>query len=304
MIRNSDWTFADGDNAPVGGFSGMDIPGIVPNTTKGSFWVWDASMLGNQNFGAHSGTKYLFALFRYDGGQTDDWAISPELSGNAQTISFFARSYSSRYQEKITVYYSTGGKEMSDFIPVDGSTVDPLPNKWTEYTAALPEGAKYFAIRSYAENSYMLMVDDVTYEAAPVSDLGLKGYNIYRDGNLVTGQPVAGTTYVDTDVSEGEQYTYAVTAVYDDRGESGPSNEFVIKYIPLSVGLTPADGISVVSGEGLIVVRGAEGLGLSVAATDGRLLFDGTGKAETRIAAGRGVYVVTAGGKATKIIVK
>ena len=47
-------------------------------------------------------------MFAYDDSQVDDWAISPALSGNAQTISFYAKSYSKDYPEKIEVLYSTG----------------------------------------------------------------------------------------------------------------------------------------------------------------------------------------------------
>lgn len=48
------------------------------------------------------------------------------------------------------------------------------------------------------------------------------GYNVYRDGVLVNGSPLAGTTYTDTGVTNGTTYAYHVTAV-NESGESAAS---------------------------------------------------------------------------------
>ncbi|MDO4934543.1 MAG: CARDB domain-containing protein, partial [Prevotella sp.] len=122
-----DWTFVDVDGAEVGGFQGtsFSVDGVDIIRSKQSFWVHDVTdaTVWNQTFEAHSGTKYLAAMFRYDDGQADDWAISPELTGNAQTVSFYAKSYSSDYPEQIEVYYSTGSKSPADFIKVNDAVV-------------------------------------------------------------------------------------------------------------------------------------------------------------------------------------
>lgn len=220
-----DWTFVDVDNAEVGGFQGMEftVNGVNILQSKQSFWVHDVTdgNTWNQTFAAHSGTKYLAAMFRYDDGQVDDWAISPMLSGNAQTISFWARSYSTQYPESIEILYSTTDKSTGSFTVVKAKTT--VPGEWTEYTAELPEGAKYFAIRSCASSSFMLMIDDVTFEKIDVpADLALVGYNVYRDGEKLNAEPVAEPGYVDTNVAEGS-HTYVVTVVYD-KGESKASN--------------------------------------------------------------------------------
>lgn len=227
-----DWTFVDVDGAEVGGFQGtsFSVDGVDIIRSKQSFWVHDVTdaTVWNQTFEAHSGTKYLAAMFRYDDGQADDWAISPELTGNAQTVSFYAKSYSSDYPEQIEVYYSTGSKSPADFIKVNDAVV--VPGEWTEYTAQLPAGAKYFAIRSCAASNFMLMVDDVTYEMYQgFGDLSLVGYNIYRDGVKLNAEPVAEPSYTDADVTAGE-HSYAVTVVYD-KGESAASNIFTIGVI-------------------------------------------------------------------------
>lgn len=235
------WIFVDVDGAEVGGFQGtsFSVDGVEVLQSKQSFWVHDVAddVVWNQTFAAHSGTKYLAAMFRYDDGQTDDWAISPELTGNAQTVSFYARSYSAEYPEQIEVYYSTGSKSPADFIKVNDAVV--VPGEWTEYTAQLPAGAKYFAIRSCATSSFMLMVDDVTYEAyESFGDLSLVGYNIYRDGVKLNREPVAEPSFADGYMPDGT-YNYVVTVVYD-KGESVASNVFTIGVV---------DGISSVAVE-------------------------------------------------------
>ncbi|MCD4827827.1 MAG: choice-of-anchor J domain-containing protein [Candidatus Cloacimonetes bacterium] len=54
----------------------------------------------------------------------------------------------------------------------------------------------------------------------------LLGYNVYRDDDLLTLEPQSYhlLSYTDDDVTNGQTYTYWVTALYDE-GESGPSNE-------------------------------------------------------------------------------
>lgn len=300
-----DWTFVDADESPVGGFQGTDVPGITPGATTGSFWIWDADMVGNQTFAAHSGSKYLFALFRYDDGTTDDWAISPELAGDAQTISFYARSYSTNYPEKIEVYYSTSGKEISDFVQT-GTTINPVAGDWTLYSYDLPAGAKYFAIRSCATSSFMLMVDDVTFTPAGSStaDLEIAGYNIYRDGVKINDAPVQETSYIDSNVEDGVQYTYVVTVVYTEKGESAASNEVVVTYVASGVN-TIGDGALAISAVGNdIVVVNAEGLEVTVATADGKVVYNGLGDVKTVVTVGKGVYVVTAGKSVKKVLVK
>ena len=300
------WTFVDGDNSAVGGFKGIDLPGIAAGTATGSFWIFDnTSESFNASFDAHSGNKYLFALFRYDDGTTDDWAISPELTGDAQTISFYARSYSTSYPEKITVYYSTGSKETSDFIEVEGSTVSSVPGEWTEYSYNLPAGAKYFAIRSWATSSFMLMVDDVTYTPAGVTaNLEIAGYNIYRDGVKINDAPVADCEYIDSNVEVGTQYTYVVTVVYTDKGESRGSDEVVITREDVSVDGIGDGAVSIKAENGKVVVLNAEGLDVVVAAAKGAVVYSGAGELKTEVAVANGVYVVTAGKTVRKVIVR
>lgn len=307
-----DWTFADLDGSPVGGFQNMEIPGITSFETTGSFWIWDQSQLGNETFAAHSGSKYLFALFNADGTgnppvQNNDWAISPELTGDAQTISFYARSYdtSGQYPENVAVYYSTGSKEASDFIKIEGAGSNAVPSEWTEFTADLPAGAKYFAIVCESYDSFMLMVDDVTYTPAGLTaNLEIAGYNVYRDGVKINDAPVADCEFVDTNVVVDTQYTYVVTVVYTDKGESKVSNEVVIKRENVSVDGIGDGAVSIKAENGKVVVLNAEGLDVVVAAANGAVVYSGAGELKTEVAVANGVYVVTAGKTVRKVIVR
>ena len=293
-----DWTFVDVDGSAVGGFQGTDVPGITPGQTTASFFIWDQTDgLGNQTFTAHSGMKYLAALFRYDDGETDDWAISPELYGGAQTISFFARSYSDAYPEKIEVYYSTGSLNPDDFVLIPGTTVAKVPKDWTQYNVDVPEGAKHFAIRSCAQGSFMLMVDDVTFIPASgaAADLSIVGYDIYRNGEKVNAEPVAECEYTDAAGKAGD--VYQVTVIYN-KGVSAGSNEAATTSALDEL----TAGVKVTTAQGTIIVTGAEGLDVTVVAVDGKVLY--AAKGDATVAVETGVYVVKAGDKIVKVLVK
>lgn len=293
------WTFIDADNSEIGGVQNLNLPGIEAGQTKASFFVFDNTLeaiAGSTYYEAVSGEKYIAAMFRYDDGQTSDWAISPELCGNAQTVSFYAKSYSSQYPEKVQVLYSTTGTDVADFTHV--MTVDVVPQSWTQYTADLPEGAKYFAIHSCAQGSFMLFVDDVKYTPAN-SSLELAGYNVYRNGNVLNDNVHGDVEYLDTEAEDGE-HTYHVTAVYD-RGESAP---VAVKVSHSGIFGVTASAIRVTTLNHAIVVSGAEGKNIRVYSTDGKLLFSAKGNANTVIPAQAGVYMVQAGDTVNKVNVK
>lgn len=214
------WTFLDLDEKAIGGLSGIKFPGIA-TYSKQSFFVLDNSDAQfNATFETSSGNKCIVAMFDSYFGEINDWAISPELCGKAQTISVYARSYDSRYKESIELLYSTGSLDPADFI--SAGKHEQISDEWTEYTAELPEGARYFAIRSCAIGASMLMVDDVTYIPASANTrLEHIGYNVYRNGEKLNDTPVTDTTITDTLAQPGF-HTYAVTALYNV-GESRPA---------------------------------------------------------------------------------
>ena len=295
------WTFVDVDGSALGGFDNVSdgttvpLPGITGGVTTGSFFVFDSSLPQfDKSFNALSGDKFIAAMFRADDGVTDDWMISPELDGSAQTISFFAKSFSAAYPEHLQILYSTGSLLLNQFEALHGLT--QVPSDWAQFSITLPAGAKRFAIRSSSEASMMLMIDDITFTPSVASNnYKISGYHVYREGGKLTETPVESVEYAD---SEGNaDHTYVVTALYDGKGESGPSRAAQysgLEDVVIDFEVTVADQA--------IVVSGTENAHVSVYGLDGVTLYSGHGDATISVASG--VYLVAVDKAVVKVIVK
>lgn len=297
----ADWTFVDLDNSPVGGLRGVDMPGITPTVSTLAFFVFDNTGC-NSTLNTKSGSKFLAALCRSDGGKTDDWAISPLLTGEAQTISFYARSYNPFYAEYIEVWYTTDeSTDPADYIKIEqfGTQEVPSPaqNGFTQYTVDLPDGAKHFAIRSCASDSYMLMIEDVTFTKLNGFDGELLGYNVYRNGVKINQSPIVDAKYTDT-TADNTDHTYQVSAVYD-KGESELSEP--VSIAKSGLGLVSTDAKITVADKAIIVSNVSDRK-VTVCTTDGRNIYTGCGDA--RISVSTGIYIVTIDTLATKVIVR
>jgi hypothetical protein len=222
-----DWTLYDGNGLMCYRFTGFDVPNLgdpmawmVFNSMYELFPVEVGSI-----YEPHSGSQLLLSTCVSDGDPipgTDHWLISPELMGNEQEISFFARVITADYgYETFEVLYSTTNDDIDSFVSLQEEWFDATD--WTEYTFTLPEGTKYFAIRHTAQDIFGLMLDDVTFErgaSAPV------GYNIYVDGQLVGNTSDTAYEMSAAGLSSG-QHTFAVTAVYDGGKESAPATAVI-----------------------------------------------------------------------------
>ena len=256
----------------------------------------------------HSGETLLVAWST--NGTNDNWLISPELSGNAQTVSFWARSFTIAYGEEFEVYYSMGGKNVDDFVKVDDVTNYPsgdfacVPEEWTEFGFAVPEGARYFAIRHMSYDTYALYLDDFVFETSGnlPADLDIEGYNVYRDCEKITGAPVDGITYLDAGLANGE-YTYHVTAQYN-YGESAISVPCVVQHVQTGAGQVSNTGINVAVADGCIIIEGAEGDHVGIACVDGKVVYRGVASVREVVPVSTGVYLVHAGDMVAKVVVK
>lgn len=220
-----EWTLMDIDGASTLGIQDGSGDFVQYDNVEApmAFQVFNPSAvsLSPLYFPTHSGKQVAaaFSAGRYTA--NDDWLISPEVDG-AQTITFWACSPNNNYygtQEQMEVLCSVEGKSIGSFKKV-GSAIT-VPGQWTQYSADLPEGARYFALRCTSKDQYILFVDDIKYRKAGTG-LKLLGYNVYRDGLRLNASPITATKYTDNQ-SVDTDVTYSVKAVYNT-GESRAAN--------------------------------------------------------------------------------
>ncbi len=300
------WKFLDIDKTPVGGINTPNFPCtglqswfVVDNT-------WAGFSDGIDRWAARSGTKFIAAEYVQRGStpvQSDDWAITPMICGTyPQALSFYAKSFDPKYLETIEVLASSSTSNIDDFTPV-GTLVD-LPTTWKQYRFKLPAGTKYAAIRSRSIDKYFAFIDDVTFIPADGEPAQLRaaGYNIYRNGTKINSQPVTETNYTDATTVPGRDYTYVVTTVYD-KGESAPSNAVRLQVSGID-GINSTDGISIKAVKGMVVVTGLNEGTVTVNGIDGRTAGMADAAPVVRIHLQPGVYVVTAGSRISKVVVR
>lgn len=294
-----DWSLIDGDEGEPYTF-GLNY--VESFRTPSAYIVNNPLAIGydleyDPAWGPHNGEQYLVA-FAVDPNTTlkngnDDWLISPLLSGKAQTVRAWLKSYSDRYGlENYEVLYSTTGKSKDDFVSL---FTGEAPMDWTEISAALPEGTKYFAIRHTSSDKYMFMIDDVTYIPG---GLTVKGYNIYRDGSLLANVDASATSYSIEGV-EGI-HDYVVTVVYEI-GESGASN----KVSAGTAGIQNVNGSTAVvtSRNGHIYVQNACGKSIEIYTLSGVRVFAVSGRDNADATVAPGAYAVKVGNDAFNIVV-
>lgn len=299
------WRFVDRDGKYVGGVAGMTIPGINPGVSTSSFFVFDNSSASSAPaLKAYDGNKFLASVYAADGSEVDDWLISPMLTGEAQTLTFHARSFAEQYREKMIVCYSSTDADPDSFTEL--LTVESVPcvpdadniPMWNEYKVELPEGARYFAIRSCAADGLMLMLDGFDFKAAGGSDaISLKGYNLYRDLNTINDAPLAELTFADNNPFE-RSTTYHVSAVYD-LGESPLSEALTLSGIEM---VTVGDALRVATMPHTIAIE-ANGQAVSVISATGIILWSGTINGTRLVTVPAGIYIVKGGDSVIKVAV-
>ena len=228
-----DWTVYDADHATNYFIGGTGIPTYPNMGGPAAFYVFNPFTLGiGSYFEPHSGQKF-FAAFAPQPDATgttvaaNDWLVSPELSGEAQTISFWVENFTLNLAEDFTVYYSTTDNQLSTWTT--GKAVKLGDRKgtddWSQVSFELPAGAKYFAINYHSKAGNGLLIDDIAFTAAAKkSEINFMGYNVYHDGQKMNDSPLPVTTYTVSPLQDG---SYTVTVQYKEV-ESAPSNEVVV----------------------------------------------------------------------------
>lgn len=219
-----EWKLYDSTGAEVWGFSDTEFDNMgAPHAWQ----VLDPEEAGlGTGYYPPSGSQCLLSVcpLTSEGVPADHWLISPLLTGEAQTISFQLRAITSQYgEESFEVLASSTDTDPASFSTVQSFDTDVV--EWTEFTADLPAGTKYFAIRHTSDDIFGILIDDITYEKGALTPTA---YNIYYDGELIGTVDGDATTYTvgSDEISTGE-HTFGVSAVYEEGDESKPATATV-----------------------------------------------------------------------------
>ena len=293
----------------LGDWTNLDLDGkevcYISNTTitdaglpKG-WQVISTSTANLTGFVANSGTQFLLAITPLDGSAANDWLISPEVKG-ASIVEITTNILSTEYPETFEIYYSTGSTDTDDFTLIERITKETFG--WEVIPVRLPADAKRFAIRYCSIDQFGMMIDDIAYVPADAPNAyTIKGYNVYRDGTKLA-ENLTALTYSDASISGSSDYF--VTTNVDDGLEGGRSNVVTL------TGLSGVDN-TLVSKQviravaGGIVLSGFNGERYVIVSIDGKVIESGISASDTyNVALEPGLYVVTAGNRNAKVIIK
>ena len=245
---------------------------------------------------AHSGSQMLVNI-KENSGKSDDWLISPCLGGHAQTVTFWVRSVGVNYLESFSVLASSTDMETSSFQELSPS-ITTAPIDWTQVSVELPEGTRYFAIRTNTEQKFMLMIDDITWSNFNAADLQLVGYNVWRDGQCITDEPVSVAEFHELAPLSG--CTYQVSAVYTV-GESALSSPYSFNATGIGAQLLPS-GVTLQGRQ--IIVDNPAAERVIICTSDGKQLLPATRENLVKLTVQPGVYVVRLGARTVKLAVR
>lgn len=227
-------------------------------------WLTETQLEQVPDFKAHNGDKYLAALYRVNGEGYDvsqnNWLYSPALSGDEQEITFWVKNYNDGqtiHEENFSVLYSTTDDKRESFVKL-GETYSITSGAWEQIKVELPAGTKYFAINHNTptwNNPFFFMIDDITYSCGAGK---VKGYNIYRDGQLIGNVEANVRSFIDKQIlQDADKHLYGVTAVYAAEESEATLTHTVTGINGLTLGGSAFD---VYSPDGIRVAKGVKNL--------------------------------------------
>jgi hypothetical protein len=257
-------------------------------------------------FQPHTGDKMAMAINDNNVGFiSDDWLITPKLSGSYGTVSFWAHSYSNQYHlENITVCVSTTDMDPASFTMISPTPCITLPLAWTEYSFDISSYAGqdiYIGIHYISVDSWMGFIDDfkVTEGDAtpPVTTCILEGTmegDVYTSDVTVTltaTDDLSGVNYTMYKIDGGAWTTYSAPFVVSGKGnhtvafysvdmigniEAEKVQTFTIRY-PIEITITGGLGISVTIKN--VGTAALSNISWSIT-LDGKLIFVGKTKSD------------------------
>lgn len=299
----------DGDNAKVYKLNGIETPNA---TLPGAFTVWSAEEIagitGDPNiYPANDGDKYLVAFCPMEGPDdysvyaANDWLISKEVKGGTD-VSFHMCAIANQYGDEIVeLCYSSTGDEIEDFKILETFSFHNVD--WEEFTATLPNDAKYFAIHYRSHDIFGIFLDDINYTSAK-ENVTITGYDIYRDGVLIAKNSAPDCSYIDIVDNPTKTYNYQVVPVLSDNTHGLYSNTATI-----NMSSSVADSMQpmrfIASGKGTITVNGYKGKEINIFSIDGKHIATCKNAEDTYILnIEPGFYIVRVSDTDTKVLVK
>ncbi len=300
------WSVYDGDKAIPYGFSNGEGGYIEwPNCkSPQAYIVFNPTQItiGSGMVSPYSGNQCLISFASTSSKGNDDWLISPPLSRNEQTISFYAKAISPQHTEQFQVLASSTDTDISSFRVISGNTTVQPTSAWQEYSYTLPEGTKYFAIHYVAVDAFGIMLDDLSFEAE-LEVVDLLGYNVYCNNQKITPEPIGETTFTQSGLNlTDNSYEYRVSAVYE-QGESMLSNAVTAGNLSV-IEDKQAEAIYVFGGDHCIYIDNAQNKQVSVYSVEGKLVKSIDGKTFMSIPVKEGIYLVKVNDNVSKVIVK
>lgn len=304
------WTLYDGDGQMTYGIKyGLTFPDWY---TPKAWQVWDpmrANLLGED---VAPRTGYMCLMSMGSDGQipgsdireeprNDDWLISEEVAGGSM-VTFWLKQPTNNYggNEAVELLYSATGTEISDFTVLATIELEGMA-EWSRHIYTLPADSRYFAIRHH-QSFFGLWMDDITYSPVRTAiDLGIEGYNIYRDNELIGTSPTP--AFVDAAPGLGVR-RYAVATRFN-LGEGPLSNVVEVDISNSGADMVTATGLPVITtAPGMVKVTCPTSAEVSIMTPDGRTLRSQqvTGHAAFRVIPG--IYVVKAGSVVRKVQVR
>lgn len=226
-----DWTLVNNNGATKGNlFQNSSLE------SDGKAMAWEVikpseyGIVLDEFKGPNGSLEEAFLLSAYNADQenqffpdNDDWLISPELPGVAQTISFAITALDTYFfggAANYEVLASSTDQEIANFTKVYEGVITQYG--WQKVQVSLPEGTKYFAIRNIT-NGYIalaMMLGDISYLYKGVN---VEAYHIYYEGMKIAMVVGDQNTYtVDADKVETGERTFAISTVNDKGHESKP----------------------------------------------------------------------------------
>ena len=294
------WTVIDGD-----GESTFPLPGVndyYPNQGRetGGFVFTPSNYNAGWDTPTAGGKCFIFPGCSW---YANDWLISPELDGTAQTISFKLATAPTEViswiSESYEICISSTTPTEDAFTVLTSESIDSEIN-WETVEFEVPEGTKYFAIHYTRYYGDMLAFCDFSFRTGSglnSDPTEFVGYNLYCNDEKVNTDAIEGTLFSFPEGVTPTNGQYVVKAAYNN-AESAASDP--VEVVIAAVSSAVVDG-NLISCDGGNLVINATG-NYQVVTIGGQTIASGSGA--TRLSLSQGVYVVSVDGQIFKVAVK